>query len=77
MWGSRPSHFMIIPNSKRHPSNTKTDQLPISEVITGLPRPYHHNHLPWRKKKGEKKREKKKEEMTSTRVELANFDFIV
>ena len=34
--------FMIIPNTKRHPSNMKTDQLPISEVITGLPRPYHH-----------------------------------
>ena len=27
--------FMIIPNTKRHPNNTKTDQLPISEVITG------------------------------------------
>ena len=35
--------FMIIPNTKRHTSNMKTDQLPISEVITGLPRPYHHN----------------------------------
>ena len=35
--------FMIIPNPKRHPNNTKTDQLPISEIITGLPRPYHHN----------------------------------
>ena len=34
---------MIIPNTKRHPNNTKTDQLPISEVITGLPRPYHNN----------------------------------
>ena len=33
MWGSRPSHFMIIPNTKRHPNNIKTDQLPISEVI--------------------------------------------
>ena len=43
MWGSRPSHFMIIPNTKRHPNNTKTDQLPISEVITGLPRPYHNS----------------------------------
>ena len=43
MWGSRPSHFMIIPNTKRHPNNTKTDQLPISEVITGLPRPYRNN----------------------------------
>ena len=36
---------MIIPNTKGHPNNTKTDQLPISEVITGLPRPYHHNCL--------------------------------
>ena len=43
MWGSRPSHFMIIPNTKRHPNNTKTDQLPTSEVITDLPRPYHNN----------------------------------
>ena len=33
---------MIISNIKRHPNNTKTDQLPISEVITGLPRPYHN-----------------------------------
>ena len=45
MWGSRPSHFMIIPNTKHHPNNTKTDQLPISEIITGLPRPY-HNTIP-------------------------------
>ena len=45
MRGSNPSLFMIIPNSKRHPNNTKTDQLPISEVITGLPRPY-HNAMP-------------------------------
>ena len=35
-WGSRPSHFMIIPNTKRHPNNTKTDQLPIFGVISGL-----------------------------------------
>ena len=42
MRGSRTSLFMIIPNTKRHANNTKTDQLPISEVITGLPRPYHH-----------------------------------
>ena len=42
MRGSRPSLFMIIPNTKRHPNNMKTDQLPISEVITGLPRPYHN-----------------------------------
>ena len=42
MWRSRASYFMIIPNSKRHPINTKTDQLPISEVTTGLPRPYHN-----------------------------------
>ena len=40
--GSRPSRFMIIPNTKRHPNNTKTEQLPISEAITGLPRPYHN-----------------------------------
>ena len=46
MWRSRPSHFIIIPNTKRHPNNTKTDQLPISEVITGLPRPYHNISLP-------------------------------
>ena len=43
MWGSRPSLFMIIPNTKRHPNNTKTDQLPISEVIAGLLRPHHNN----------------------------------
>ena len=36
MRGSRPSLFMIIPNTTRHPNNTKTDQLRISEVITGL-----------------------------------------
>ena len=41
--GLRPSLFMIIPNTKRNPNNTKTDQLSISEVITGLPRPYHNN----------------------------------
>ena len=33
--GSRPSRFMIIPNTKRHPNNTKMDQLPIFEVIAG------------------------------------------
>ena len=38
-WGSRPSHFMIIPNTKRHPNNTKTDKLPTFWVITGLSRP--------------------------------------
>ena len=43
--GSRPSRFMIIPNTERHPDNTKTDQLPISELITGLPRPYHNIYL--------------------------------
>ena len=42
MWGSRLSHFMMIPNTKRRLNNTKTDQLPISEVITGLPRPCHN-----------------------------------
>ena len=35
---------MIIPNTKRHPNNTKTDQLPVFDVITGLPRPYHNIH---------------------------------
>ena len=35
--------FYDNPEYKRHPNYTKTDQLPISEVITGLPRPYHHN----------------------------------
>ena len=47
MWGSRPSHFYDNPEYKRHPNNTKTDQLPISEVITGLPRPYHNTSPPW------------------------------
>ena len=28
--GSRPSHLiMIIPNTKRHPNNTKTNKFPI------------------------------------------------
>ena len=34
--------FYDNPEYKRHPTYTKTDQLPISEVITGPPRPYHH-----------------------------------
>ena len=34
--------FYDDPEYKRHPNYTKTDQLPISEVITGLPRLYHH-----------------------------------
>ena len=38
--GCRPSHFMCIPNTKRHPNNTKTDQLPIFGVNIGIPRPY-------------------------------------
>ena len=33
----RPSHLMIIPNTKHHPNNTKTDQ--YFEVIAGLLRP--------------------------------------
>ena len=33
---------MIVPNTKRHSNNTKTDQLPIFELTTGLPRPYHN-----------------------------------
>ena len=41
-WDSRPSLFMVIPNTKRHPNNKKTGQLHISGVITGLPRPYLH-----------------------------------
>ena len=41
--GLSPVPFYDNPEYKRHPNNTKTDQLPISEVITGLPRPYHHN----------------------------------
>ena len=40
--GLSPVSFMIIPNTKR----IKTDQLPISEVITGLPRPYHNASPP-------------------------------
>ena len=38
--------FYDNPEYKRHPNYTKTDQLPISEVITGLSRPYHHIY-PW------------------------------
>ena len=38
---------------------------------------YRGHHLPWRKKKGKKKKGKKKEEVPSTGIELANFDFIV
>ena len=47
MWGSHPSHFKIIPNTKRQPNNSKTDQLPISKVIAGLPRPYNNTSPPW------------------------------
>ena len=46
MRDSRPSLFMIIPNTKGHPNTTKTDQFPISEVITGLPRPCHKTSTP-------------------------------
>ena len=38
---------------------------------------YRGHHLPRRKKKGRKKKGKKKEEVPSTGIELANFDFIV
>ena len=38
--------FYDNPEYKRHPNYTKTDQLPTSEVITGLPRPYHHTSPP-------------------------------
>ena len=34
---------MNIPKTKRCPNNLETDQLPIFEVMTGLPRPYHNN----------------------------------
>ena len=40
--GSRSYHLIIIRNTKRHPNNTKTDQLPIFDVISGLLRPYHN-----------------------------------
>ena len=40
------SFFNDNPEYKRHPNYTKTDQLPVSEVITGLPRPYHHTVIP-------------------------------
>ena len=44
-----PVSFYDNPEFKRHPNNMKTDQSPISEVITGLPRPYHHKraNLPY------------------------------
>ena len=37
--------FYDNPEYKRHPNYTKTDQLPISEVIPRLPRPYHHMYV--------------------------------
>ena len=43
--GLSPVPFYDNPEYKRHPNNTKTDQLPISDVITGLPRPYHNTPL--------------------------------
>ena len=43
--GLSPVPFYDNPEYKRHPNYTKTDQLPISEVITGLPRPYHNTAL--------------------------------
>ena len=43
--GLSPVPFYDNPEYKRHPNYTKTDQLPISDVITGLPRPYHHNSV--------------------------------
>ena len=46
MRGSRPSLFMILPNTKRHSNNTKTDQSPISEIPTGPSRPYHNTSPP-------------------------------
>ena len=38
---------------------------------------YRGHHLPWKKKKGKEKKGKKEEEVPSTGIELANFDFIV
>ena len=38
---------------------------------------YRGHHLPWRKTKGKEKKGKKKEEVPSTGIELANFDFTV
>ena len=38
---------------------------------------YRGHHLPWRKEKGKEKKGKKKEEVPSTDIELANFDFTV
>ena len=46
--------FYDNPEYKRHPNYTKTDQLPISEVITGLPRPYHHTMLPYHSRRDRK-----------------------
>ena len=42
--GLSPVSFHDYPEYKHHPNNTKTDQLPISEVTTGLPRPYHNTN---------------------------------
>ena len=43
--GLSPVPFYDNLEYKRHPNNTKTDQLPISGVITGLPRPYHNMYV--------------------------------
>ena len=50
--GSRPSRFMIIPNTKRQFNMTKTDQFPSSEVITGVPRPYHNIDIRQEERRG-------------------------
>ena len=44
--GLSPVSFHDYPENETHPYNTKTDQLPIFEVITGLPRPYHNTSPP-------------------------------
>ena len=31
--GSRLSHLMIVPDSKRHPNSTKTDQIPTLRYL--------------------------------------------
>ena len=35
-WGSLPSHIMIIPNTKRHPTNTKRIDFPVAEVTVSV-----------------------------------------
>ena len=50
--GLSPVPFYDNPENKRHPNNTKTDQLPIFEVITGLSRPYHNIDIRQEERRG-------------------------